>query len=103
MSVLGDIESDLFDADLGAEEVTHRPAAGGPPVVGIALLNQPGRDYFVGALAGTDYALRYPVAAFPSVQKGDRFTIGRTDYLVRDVPQPLADGLEAIAALVKQH
>ncbi len=102
MSVLGDIESDLFDADMGAEQVTHQPAAGGKPVVGLALLNQPGRDTFGGTLAVTDYTLRYPIATFPSIKKGDRITIGRTDYLVRDVPLATDDGLEAVAPLAKQ-
>jgi len=101
MSVLGDIESDLFDADIGAEQVTHQPAAGGPPVTGLAILSQPGSDYFGGALAGTDYALRYPTATFPNIAKGDRITIGRAEYRVREAPNETADGLEATVPLTK--
>ncbi|HMV62708.1 MAG TPA: hypothetical protein PKE01_05205 [Rhodocyclaceae bacterium] len=83
------------------ETVTLRPASGGRPLTGRARLQQPTHD-ILGNLVATDYALRYPVATFPNVQKGDRITIGRTDYLVRDVPQHLPDGLEAIAPLSKQ-
>lgn len=83
-------------------QVTLRPAAGGPSVTGRARLLQPGRDTFGGTLAVTDYTLRYPVATFPSIKKGDRITIGRTDYLVRDVPLATDDGLEAVAPLAKQ-
>lgn len=91
----------FYDLDLGAVEATLRPCAGGAPIIGFVHLRAPGIDLFNGAVATTDYTLRYPTATFPRVAVGDRITIGRTDYQVRDVPQPVADGLEATVSLAK--
>lgn len=82
-------------------DVILRPVAGGAPVAGKAKLLAPGKDLFNGSVATTDYTLRYPTATFSRVEVGDRITIGRTDYQVRDVPQPVSDGLEATVSLAK--
>lgn len=98
MDFAGDIH--LAYADFGVA-VTHVPAAGGVPTVAMAILDHPSANILMG-VAVTDYTLRYPIATFPSIKKGDRITIGRTDYLVRDVPLATDDGLEAVAPLAKQ-
>jgi len=97
-----DFSADItsFYADFGVE-ATHRPAAGGPPATGKVILDQPGGEIFGGALITTDYTLRFPVATFQDVQKGDRFTLNRTDYVARESAQPLQDGLEATVPLAK--
>lgn len=82
-------------------QATFRPAAGGPPKDGLVILDQPGGEIFGGALITTDYTLRFPVATFQDVQKGDRFTLNRTDYVARESAQPLQDGLEATVPLAK--
>lgn len=87
-------------ADFGVQ-ATHRPAAGGPPAEGLAILDQPGGGIFGGELLTTDYTLRYPTSVFPDVVKGDRFTLNRTDYVARESAQPLQDGLEATVPLAK--
>lgn len=92
----------FYAADFGAVEITHRPASGGAPVVGLALLDQPGRDAFSGAVSGIDYTMRTRVAVFPGLSRGDRITIAGVDYRVRDTPDPTPDGLEAVSALVKE-
>ena len=93
--------SDVSAFYVDGESATLRPAAGGAPVTGRVILDQPGANLFNGSVSTTDYTLRYPTATFPRVEVGDRITIGRTDYQVRDVPQPVADGLEATVSLAK--
>lgn len=87
-------------ADFGVQ-ATHRPAAGGPPQEGLVLLDQPGGGIFGGELLTTDYTLRYPASVFPDVVKGDRFTLGHTDYVARESAQPLQDGLECTVPLAR--
>jgi len=82
-------------------EVTHRPAAGGPPATGLAILDQPGAAIFAGSVIATDLSLRYPAATFPNVQKGDRLTIAGVDYVARESAQPMTDGMENTVTLAK--
>ena len=89
-----------FYADFGVT-ATWRPAVGGAPVSGKAILDQPGGSLFGGEVISTDTTLRYPVATFPRVEKGDRFTIDGADYLAREAALAVPDGLEATVPLTK--
>ncbi len=92
--------SDVSAFYVDGESATLRPAAGGAPVTGRVILDQPGANLFNGSVSTTDYTLRYPTATFP-VSRGDRFTIGGADYLASAAPSELADGLEATVTLAK--
>lgn len=89
----------FFDPDLGALDAVHTPAAGGPPQAGRVILDQPGAEVFGGAVIVDAPSIRYPLAQFPDLRRGDRITIGNTEYTVRDAPMPVADGIEAVASL----
>lgn len=91
------------DPDLGAVEATHRPAAGGSPITGLVHIDQAGKDMFGGTLAGVDLVIDFDTTVFQDVKRGDRFEVGRTDYIVRDVPENRRDGLRSMASLAKQH
>lgn len=99
MNLAADIA--LFYAPPFGLETILRPAAGGAPITGRAILDRPGADPFSGSVATTDYVLRYPTATFPQVAEGDRITVGGADYVVRGVPDAGQDGLEATVPLAK--
>lgn len=98
-----DFADDLpfFYAEFGVE-VTHTPKAGGassPPE--LALHDQPGMTMIGGDILATDHSLRYPLATFPVVRKGDTFLIAGVTYTARENAQPLQDGLEYTVPLAK--
>lgn len=99
MSVFSDIIDPAY-AMMG-QTVTHTPAATGVPVDGLALYNAPGTVLLGGDMLATDHSLRYPAATFPSVKRGDAFTVGGVAYLAREHAQPLLDGLEMHVFLAK--
>ena len=82
------------------EPVTHIPLSGSPSV-GLALHSTPGAELFSGELLTTDHALRYARASFPSVQKGDAFTIDGISYIARESAQSLLDGKECMVPLAR--
>ena len=89
---------DLLYADFGVD-VTHTPAGGGPTTAK-AMFDRPGTVLVGGEMLATDYSVRFPVAAFQTVKRGDRFVIGGTTYLARENSQPAdIDGLESIVPL----
>lgn len=91
----------LFYADFGVP-VIHTPKGGVATAPKLALFNQPGTVMIGGDVLATDYSLRYPVATFPAVKKGDGFTIGGIAYTARESAQPAGDdGLEHIVPLAK--
>ena len=81
--------------------VTHTPKAGGASTTGKAFHNQPGMTVIGGDVIATDHTLRYPLAAFPAVRKGDTFQIGAVAYVARENPMPRARGLEAVVPLAR--
>ncbi len=88
-------------ADFGLP-ATHHPVAGGADVVGQAIIDMPGMTVIGGEILATDYSLRYPVATFPVVRRGDTFAVGGVTYTVREAPQPVGvDGLEHIVPLAR--
>lgn len=96
-----------FSADLAiayadfSVTVTHTPLVGSPRVA-LALFDQPGTTIIGGEILATDYSLRYPVATFQAVKRGDAFTIGGLSYTARESAQPASiDGLEHIVPLAR--
>lgn len=93
-------DSALFYADF-AVPVTHQPLVGNWSTA-TALFDQPGTTIIGGEILATDYSLRFPVATFPAVKRGDKFLIGSTTYTARENAQPASiDGLELIVPLVQ--
>lgn len=94
--------SDLspFYADFSVA-VIHTPLVGSPSTKQ-AIFDQPGIALIGGEMLATDYSLRYPVATFQDVRRGDQFTIGGLNYTARESAQPASiDGLEHIVPLAK--
>lgn len=92
----------LFYADFGKPATLQRAAGGAVVGPHLALLDLPGTALIGGELLATDYALRYPAASFPGVQRGDVFTVGGVAYTVREAPQSaILDGSELIVPLAK--
>lgn len=90
----------LAYADFGLD-VTHTPAVGSP-ATGKALFDQPGTAIIGGEILATDYTIRYPAATFPSVLRGDTFTIGGATYTARESAQPASlQGDEMIVPLAR--
>jgi len=93
-------EMPLFYADFGVLAV-HTPKAGGASSSGFVLHDQPGMTLIGGDILATDHSLRYPVATFPVVRKGDTFLVAGVSYSARENAQPLQDGLEYTVPLAK--
>lgn len=91
----------LFYADFGVP-VVYTPKGGVAVEPRQAILDQPGMELIGGNVLATDYSLRYPVATFPAVKRGDGFSIGGVAYTAREAAQPVSvDGLEHIVPLAK--
>lgn len=90
----------IFYSDF-ADPVIWSPKGGGASVTGRALYRRPGEGFFNDALLGQEHTLRYPLATFPDVRKGDTFRIAGVDYIARENPQPRAAGQEAVVPLIK--
>jgi hypothetical protein len=90
---------DILYADFGVL-VVHTPQGGVASAPALALFDQPGTEILGGQLLATDYALRFPAAAFPNVRRGALFTIAGGSYKARESAQPTTiDGLEHIVPL----
>jgi len=79
-------------ASLG-EAVTLTPQSGSP-VAGRGVFDRVGKPLF-GEVMASEPSLRYSVAAFPGVVRGDVFSIGGEQWRVRQAPRLLLDGAEA--------
>lgn len=90
----------LLYADFGVT-VTVTPKGGGTPVTGLALHRHPGAAMLAGEVIGTERTLRYPLATFPALRRGDTVQIGAATYTVREAPQALSRGLEAAVPLAE--
>lgn len=90
----------LSYSDFGVS-VTVTPKGGGTPVTGLAMHRHPGAAVLGGDLIGTERTLRYPLAVFPALKRGDTVQIGATNYTVREAPQALSRGLEAVVPLAE--
>lgn len=91
----------MFYADFGVT-VVYTPKGGVAVEPQLAILDQPGMELIGGNVLATDYSLRYPVATFPAVKRGDGFSIGGVAYTAREAAQPASvDGLEHIVPLAK--
>lgn len=90
----------LIYTDFGVT-VTVTPKGGGTPVTGLALHRHPGASVLAGDVIGTERTLRYPLATFPALKRGDTVQIGTATYAVREAPQALSRGLEAIVPLAE--
>lgn len=90
----------LFYADFGKEAV-WTPKGGGASLTGLVLHDQPGMTVIGGDILATDHSLRYAIATFPLVRKGDAFTIDGVAYVAREHAQPLQDGLEYTVPLAR--
>jgi len=98
MDFAGDLS--LFYTDFGTP-VTWTPQAGSP-VTALALHDLPGTTLIDGQLLATDHSLRFPLASFPAVKRGDAFTIEGVAYVAREGAQLIGvDGIEAIVPLAK--
>ena len=95
-----DFASDLsvFYSDFSVS-VTWTPKGGGTSVTGKALHRQPGMTVIGGDVIATDHTLRYPIATFANVRKGDTFQIGALSFTVRENPILQPRGLEALVPL----
>jgi len=98
--MFGDAELDVFYDAFGVE-ATHRPAAGGPPTTVLVIHDEPGNQILGGEVFMTEPSLRYRTSTLPRAEKGDRFTLGRTEYIAREAAQNLKDGLEHLVPLAK--
>lgn len=96
MDFLSDLA--ILYADFGVD-VTLTRLAGGAPVSGLAIFDQPGIEVIGGEVLATDYTLRFPRATFGAVLRGDTFVISGATYAVREQAQPLADAAESVAPL----
>lgn len=83
-----------------AVAVTHTPLVGAPATAR-ALFDQPGTAIINGEILATDYTLRYSVATFPGVKRGDTFTIAGNTYTARENAQPMIDGAEYVVPLAR--
>ena len=91
----------LFYSDFG-QPATLTPQGGGAAVAGLAILDLPGTTVVDGQLLATDYSLRFPLATFPAIKRGDTVVVAGVSYTVREGAQLIGvDGLEAIVALAK--
>lgn len=88
----------VFYSGWPAVSVSHLPKSG-QSGSGRAILDCPGESLLGGAVLGTDFSLRYPVATFPNVRRGDQFEIGGALYVVSEAPQAVSDGLENVVQL----
>lgn len=91
---------DLLYADFGTL-VTWTPKVG-LPVTARAIHDRPGTTMLGGEQFATDHGLRFPISSFPSVKRGDSFTVNGVAYVAREAGQPIgSDGLEASVPLAK--
>lgn len=91
----------IFYSDFG-QPATLKPQGGGAAVTGAAILDLPGTTVVDGQLIATDYSLRFPIATFPAIKRGDTVVVAGASYTVREGAQLIGvDGLEAIVALAK--
>lgn len=81
-------------------DVVHTPATGSP-AAGRGIFDQPGTLLLGGEILATEFGLRYPAATFPTVRRGDQFTIAGATYVARENPQPTLDGLERTVPLAR--
>lgn len=91
-------DTPLMYSDFGVL-VTLTPKGGGASTSALALHRRPGTTVIGGDLLVTEHTLRYPLASFPNVKRGDTFAIGSETFKVRENPQVTAAGLEALAPL----
>lgn len=97
MNFADDLKHFYTDFAVEATLIAPRFAA---PVIGQALLDQPGTALIGGEVLATDYSLRYPAATFGDVRRGDLFKISGASYRARQGAQPDGiDGLEHIVPL----
>lgn len=90
----------LFYADFGVM-AAHTPKAGGATTYAMVLHDQPGQMLIGGDILATDHTLRFPVADFPVVRKGEQFVVSEVTYHARENAQPLEDGMEYTVPLSK--
>lgn len=81
------------------DPVIFQPVSGAA-APGWAMFSRSGMEVMGGDVVITEPALRYEVAAFPAVARGDQFTVeGQGAWRVRGAPVLLLDGREAVVAL----
>lgn len=91
----------LFYVGWPAVEVVYKPKIDAPQLQARAIFDQPASTIINNDVLYTDLALRFPAVSFPSVRKGDSFTIAGQVYFARDNAQPGLDGLEHFCPLSK--
>lgn len=90
----------LFYADFG-KLVTWAPQVGSP-VTARALRDAAGTTVIDGQQISIDPSLRFPLASFPAVKRGDAFTVDGVAYVAREHAAPVdIDGLEAVVPLAR--
>lgn len=90
----------LFYADFG-QSVTWTPQIGSP-VIALALHDLPGALVLDSQIISTDHTLRYPLASFPAVKRGDAFVIAGVSYVARESAQLIGvDGIEAVVPMAR--
>ena len=97
-----DFAGDLYHcySDFGVS-VTWTPQIGSP-VTALALHDLPGATLLGDQIITTDHSLRYPLASFPSVKRGDAFSVAGVGYVARESGQLIGiDGLEAVVPLAR--
>jgi len=90
----------LFYADFGTP-ARHTPAGGAASDPQLVLFSQPGSAALGGDLVMTAPTVQYPTAIFPTVARGDTFTMAAQVWKVTEAPQPTDDGLEMLAPLTR--
>lgn len=85
--------------EMVADDLVHTETLTGidTPVRGV--FSAPSEAVLDDAVIATPYSVRYSVAAWPVVTRGDNLRIDGVDYTVREDPRLLLDGLEAIIPL----
>lgn len=93
-----DADLPLFYADFGTT-ATHTPAGGAASDPALVLFSLPGANALGGGLVMTAPVVQYPAGSFPSVARGDTFSINGATWRVSESPLPTEDGAEMIAPL----
>lgn len=86
--------AELYDEGIGTPVLLAGETA---PRFG--LFAEPGAQVLGEEMIVTEPTLRYPVAQFPAMQRGQSLTVAGRAWRVRTTPTLLADGLEAVVML----
>lgn len=85
--------------DALADDMVHAEALTGVQTPVRGIYTAPGETILDGVAMTTLATVRYTVASWPAVVRGDGIRLDGVDYTVREDPRSLLDGLEAVIPL----